>query len=390
MSFDTVKDDFEQKFVKENPQILKHMFGSSDVTSFWIADMDFPVAPPIADELKRIAERSVYAYEFDTNGMFKAIVAWNKARHGQTLDRKAFVQVTGVLTGIAIAIRELTEVNDDVLIQTPVYHQFSKLIKTAGRKVIENPLQIVDGKYEMDFEDLEVKLQSENVKVILLCNPHNPIGRVWRKEELQRMVSLAQKYNVTIVSDEIHSDIIYAGHSFNSILSADSENPIALIGSPAKTFGMQSISDGFLYIPNETLRENIKETVESMYLNHGNAFTTFATIAAFKEGGPWLDEMIAYLEKTISWIQTYLKEELPMIKMFPVEGTYQVWLDFSGLNLPEKELNTLLVEKAKLALTPGSWFDKGSGQYQRMNIASPLSKIQSAFNQIRAAIHESI
>ncbi|MEM7085218.1 MAG: PatB family C-S lyase [Bacteroidota bacterium] len=388
--FDTIHENFEHKFAKQNSNMLRHMFGSDDVSSFWIADMDFPIAKPITDELKRIADRSIYAYEFDRSSIFKAIVDWNEDRHGLVLNRKSFVQVTGVLTGIAVAIRELTDPNDGILIQTPVYHQFAKVIKTAGRKIVRNPLQIVNGKYEMDFEDFEEKLRSKNVKVILLCNPHNPVGRVWKREELQKMIDIAEAYGVTIISDEIHSDIIYSGNDFNSITSLGVERHISLIGSPAKTFGMQSISNGYLYIPNEEIRSNIKKEVESMYLNHGNAFTTFATIAAFKGGGPWVDELIAYLEKSILWIQNYLETELPMIKMLPIEGTYQIWLDFSELDIQGDELNKFLVKKAKLALTPGGWFDRESGRHMRMNIASPLSKIQLAFKQLRSAINEGI
>ncbi|APD08150.1 cystathionine beta-lyase [Flavobacteriaceae bacterium UJ101] len=388
--FDQINKNFEHKFAKENPRMLHYLFETQDVLPFWIADMDFTVAEPITKELKRLVDRSIYAYEFDAQSIFKAIVEWNKNRHNLFLDYKNFIQIPGVLTGIALLIRELTELGDGILIQTPVYHQFAQVIKKSGRKIIQNPLQIVDGEYKIDFIDLEQKLQSGKVKMILLCNPHNPIGRVWKLEELQKVVDLANQYNVRIISDEIHSDIIYSGHQFTSILSFNDSKHIALLGSPAKTFGMQSISNGYLYISDDETREQLKHTVESMHLNHGNAFTTFATIAAYQKGGPWLDDLISYLEETLSWIKEYLKKELPLITMYPAEGTYQIWLDFTKLNLSDDELKDFLVKKAKLGFAPGSWFDQNYGQFMRMNIASPLIKIQNAFKRLKTVYDENL
>ncbi len=388
--FDIVNKAVPHNFAREDPKMLLNMFGSNDLASFWLADMDFKIAEPILKEFQRLVDRGVFAYEFASGDVFNAIVDWNKKRHQLSLDNKSFIQISGVLTGIALLVRELTQPGDGILIQMPVYHQFARIIKSADRKVITNPLKIVDEHYQMDFDNLEVQLQSENVRIILICNPHNPVGRVWKKNELQQLAELADKYGLSIISDEIHSDIIYPGHRFNSIASLGASRHIALLGSPAKTFGMQSISNGYLYITDEALRNQIKGTVDSMYLGHGNAFTTFGTIAAFKYGGPWLDDLISYLSDTISWIQEYLQNELPMVKMFPVEGTYQVWLDFSELDLTADELKTIVVNKAKLALTPGNWFDRNGARFMRMNIASPRSRIQSAFKQLNLAINESI
>ncbi len=388
-SFDTLHDNFEHYFVKSNPQLLKSMFDATDVMPLWIADMDFKVAEPITRELQRLVDRGIYAYEFNTNMIFKAIADWNLKRHQLKLDSKAFIQVSGVLTGIALLIRELSNEGDGIIVQTPVYHQFYKIIETANRKIVRNPLKIVDGNYEMDFDDLEEKLKTENIKIILLCNPHNPVGRVWNKEELQKLTELANTYSVTIISDEIHSDIIYSKATFNSITSFNqNQQHIAIIGSPAKTFGMQSISNGYLYIANEAIFNRIKATVESMYLDHGNAFSTFATITAYTQGEEWVDNLITYIESSIGWIQDYLQKEIPKVKLFIPEGTYQIWLDFSALNLSDEALKQLIFEKAKLALAPGTWFDKNHSQFMRMNIASPLSKIKEAFYQLKTAVKE--
>ncbi|MEX0275569.1 MAG: MalY/PatB family protein [Flavobacteriaceae bacterium] len=385
-SFNTIHDNYEHNFVKSDPHMLRSMFGDVDAIPFWIADMDFKVAEPITEELRRLVNRGIYAYEFNTGTIFKSIVDWNLKRHQLKLNGKAFIQVTGVLTGIALLIRELSNEGDGVLIQTPVYHQFYKVIKTANRKAVGNPLKVVDGSYEMDFEDMERKLQTENVKIILLCNPHNPIGRVWKKWELEKLIGLANTYEATIVSDEIHSDIIYSGAKFNSIAAFSPKQHIAVLGAPAKTFGMQSISNGCLYVPNRAVHKQIKNAVGSMYLDHGNAFSTFATIAAYTKGEDWVNGLIAHLEKNVDWIQNFLQKDIPKVKMSVPEGTYQVWLDFSALALPQEVLDDLVFTKAKLALTPGRWFCNDHAQFMRMNIASPLPKLQKAFQQLKNAI----
>ena len=381
----------EHNFAKHNPNYLKAMFGATDVMPLWIADMDFEIAKPIQDALQKLVTRNMYAYEFNTGEVFKAISDWNLKRHKLQLNSKSFVQVSGVLTGIGVLIRELSKEGDGILVQTPVYHQFFKVIESAGRKVISNKLKVVNGQYQMDFEDIERKLKTLNIKAILLCNPHNPIGRVWTKEELQKLVNIANTYDATIISDEIHSDIVYSGSNFNSIASLDnSENHIAVLGSPAKTFGMQSISNGYLYIPNEHTLKQVKNTIGSLYLDHGSILSVNATIAAYKEGEEWLDDLLVYLEKTMRWIEAFVKNELPEVTLYKPEGTYQVWLDFSKLNLSDAALKHLVVNQAKLALTPGDWFEPSHTQFMRMNMASPLSKIKQAFYQLKKAVDEGV
>ena len=389
-SFDTLYNNYEHNFIKYHPGFLQSMFGTADVTPFWIADMDFKVAPPITEALQKIVARGIYAYEFPTHKVFAAIADWFQKRHALSLDKNAFIQVTGVLTGIGLLIRELTNEGHGILIQTPVYHQFANIIKTSNRKIVENPLKIVAGKYQMDFQDLEEKIKSEQVKIILLCNPHNPVGRVWSREELQTLLEIANKHNVTIISDEIHADIVYQNASFTSIAALDQEKHITIIGSPAKTFGMQGIANGYVYIKNEETHQQIKKAVTSLYLDHGNALSAYATIAAYKNGEEWLNEMLAYLQKTIHWIQNFLENELPQIQLFSPEGTYQIWLNVSELNLSEEALKELFFHKAKLAFTPGAWFDANHTQFMRMNIASPLSVIQEAFYTLKTVIDENI
>ena len=384
-TFDQENQAIEHRFVKAEPQFLKDLFGTAEIDPFWIADMDFKVAQPIIEALQRLVDRGVFAYEIIHGEMNAAVEDWFRNRHQLDLNSENFVHVPGVLTGIALLLRELTHPGDGILIQTPVYHQFAKLIEASDRKVVNNPLKLVDGQYQMDFEDIEAKAENGEVKVIMLCNPHNPAGRVWRKEELDQLVTVAEKHQLLIISDEIHADIVYSGHRFNSILNSDHSRHISILGSPAKTFGMQSIATGFLYIPDAEMRARVKKTVGAMYLDHGNAFSTYGTIAAYRHGGEWVKELNGYLETTIAWIKKYLSEELPQVKMIQPEGTYQVWLDFSGLGLDPKELEKIMFEKAKLGLTPGSWFGADSALFMRMNIASPLARIKSAFERLKEA-----
>jgi cystathionine beta-lyase len=387
-NFDKKKQDYQDNFIRSNPEILKNFFGVKDVKPFWIADMDFEIAQPIKDELQRLVDRNIFAYEFDKDKIFTSITEWYMHRHNLELSSENFIQVNSVLTGISLLIRELSEPNDGVLIQTPVYHQFVQTIKSANRKIVTNPLKNSKGLYTMDYEDFNHKCKTQNVKLMILCNPQNPVGRVWNKDELEKLVKIAHQYKITIISDEIHSDIIYSGKKFNSFVSVSKDNHIALLGSPAKTFGMQSIANGYIYIPNEKIWNKISQTASSLYLDHSNVFSTYATIAAYTYGSDWLDDLTNYLENTISWIQEYLNKELPQIKMSPVEGTYQIWLDFSELRLNKEALSDLVFKKAKLGLTPGQWFGKDSSMNMRMNIASPLSKIKDALIALKEAVNE--
>lgn len=385
MKFEQKNTNAKNHFIRNSPTLLKSVFGTAEVSPFWIADMDFSIAEPIQQELQRLVERNQYAYESNSASVFNAITDWFQRRHNLSLSIDNFVQVPGVLAGIALLIRELTEQGDGVLIQTPAYHQFSKVISTAGRKVIESPLQLVHGNYQVDFDDLAQKLSAEHVKVMILCNPHNPIGRVWRESEINQIQIIAEEHGVTIISDEIHADIIYTGSRFNSLMAQGAKQHVAMIGSPAKTFGMQSISNGYIYTENQTILEAMRDLTQSLYIDHGNALTTAATIAAFNHGERWLDELLQYLAASIDWIKSFLLEQLPQVTMTPAEGTYQIWLDFSALGFSNDGLIKLFAD-AGFGAAPGGWFGDNLDQFTRMNIAAPKADIENAFTKLKAAI----
>ncbi|MTI09928.1 MalY/PatB family protein [Curvivirga aplysinae] len=385
MFFDGKHSETSNKFIKNSPSMLNNIFGTEDVTPMWVADMDFVIANPIKEELLRLANRAQFAYEFDSESVFNAISKWFKKRHALELKTENFTQVSGVLTGIALLIRELTQEGEGILIQSPAYHQFAKVIQTANRKLVKSPLEIVDGNYQMNIEDIENKLSAPDINLMILCNPHNPVGRVWKKDELIELTEIANKHNVTIISDEIHADIIYEGHTFTSLMQIDPEHHISLIGSPSKTFGLQSISNGYIYTENQNLHQRVKAASSSMYLDHGNAFTTFATIAAYEHGEEWLDQLIEYLSGNLSWIKNFLSTELPEVKASPVEGTYQIWLDFNDLNLEGDRLIEVF-GTAGFGASPGTWFDSNATSFARVNFAIPLSEIQKTFIALKQTL----
>ncbi|MBB1268047.1 MalY/PatB family protein [Shewanella sp. SR44-3] len=374
------------KFIKYDSPMLNQIYGTKDVTPYWIADMDFPIASPISQAMQQLVDRQSYSYEFDSKSVFNAISRWNMERHGLELTPEHFVQLPGVLSAIALLIREFTDAGDGVLIQTPVYHQFRRLIESAGRKVVNNPLKIEHERYVMDFDDFENKLKSGAVKMVLLCNPHNPVGRVWTKAELKQLVAIANKYHTMIISDEVHADIIFEGATFTSMTALDYEHSVTIIGSPAKNFGLNSIANGYIYSDNPGLLDKIKATTASMSLDHGNAFTTYATIAAYQQGKEWFDGFLAYSQHTRNWIVKFMASELPQVKTFAPEGTNQMWFDFSGLGLTPVQLKYLLIQQAKMALTPGTWFGEPNEHFYRMNFASPLEQIQASFELLKRSI----
>ncbi|CAH6782220.1 Aspartate aminotransferase [Vibrio chagasii] len=318
--------------------------------------------------------------------MFEALSNWYAKRHGLNLSVDKFVQVPGVLSGIALLLRQFTNEGDGVLIHTPTYHQFSNLVNKASREVVKSPL-VNDGQsYQIDFEGMEQQIVDHQVKTMIFCNPHNPTGRVWTAQEIEQVVDIAKRHDVLIISDEIHSDIIFEGHTFTSLTSFDYDKVITLIGSPAKTFGMHSISNGYVYTNNNELFEAFKANVEAMYLDHGNALTTFATIAAFEKGEAWLDGMLVYLQDTVKWITEFAEQRIPQLKVFQPQGTYQVWFDFSELGFSEEELKNVVFEQAKMGLTPGGWFGAESPHFMRMNIATSRNNIEQSFTALAYVI----
>ena len=374
--FDPIKNREETNFVKTNPHVHGHIYKSEEVYPFWIADMDFRVALPIREQVMALAQRGIFPYEFNDQKLYGSISRWFESRHGLVLNPSYFNQVNSVLTGIAVVIRLFSKPLQGVIINTPVYHMFEHTIKINNRKVVTNALKIDDrGLFVIDFEDLEIQMSKEENKIYLLCNPHNPVGRVWTREELQKIKTLANKYDVLVLSDEIHADIVYAPNSFKSYIDIDRENSVVLLGSPGKTFGLQGVATGHIYSEKTAFYMKIRREVESLFIHHGNAFTFYITQAAYDKGEVWLEEFLKYLENTISDIQTFLETYLPEVKLTKPQGTYQLWLDFRSCDLSREDLNDWIFNKAKMGLAPGGQFGGDYELWYRLNIATERSVI---------------
>ncbi len=377
----------KNSYYKNSSARNKKLFKTDKVMPFWIADMNFKIALPITESLQEIVSRGIYAYEGEPEGYTQSIANWFNQQHAYQLYSNRFLEVPGTLTGISFLTDVFSKENDNILIQPPVYHNFKSTIVNMKRCVVNNPLKIENGSYEMDFEDLEQKFKSKNIKIMILCNPHNPIGRVWEKDRIEKIISLTKKYKVILISDEIHSEIIFGDRKMNSLTQYEKEdNIISILGSPGKTFGLQSIAIGFFYINNLELYKSLKKRIEALNLNHINTFSRYATCAAYKEGKQWFSEMKKYIEKNYDWIHRFVKMELPKVKLFPLHSTYLIWLDFNGLNLDKTTLEHLLFVKAGVGFAPGDWFGKEGLGFMRMTIAYPLPVLQKAFYQLKIVL----
>lgn len=385
-NFDQEYDISGNNFIRTNKDALRILFGGEDISPFWIADMEYAIDENIINEIKRVADRGVFSYEKPLDDFYPIMCDWFRNRHNLDLDPNKFEIVTGVLTGIAVVLQEFSNEGDEVVIQTPVYHVFKKLIEGNNRRAVSNSLKLIDGVYRMDLDDLENKLKTGKVKVLIVCNPHNPMGRVWSKDELQAVVELAKKYDVFLMSDEIHSDIIHEGHTFNSIIQFGYDKSASLLGSPAKTFGMQGSSAGFIYCYDESIQRRLHKKIEAMYLFHLSTLTVHATRMAYLKAGPWLDAMVDYVQGIIKTMTQFIDERLEGVKVIAPQGTYQVWLDFRALGLSNEELDQLILHKAGVGLTPGYWFGEEGAGFMRMNIGAPKHKVIQALEEIETVL----
>jgi len=293
-----------------------------------------------------------------------------------------------VVYAIATAIRALTEKGDAVLIQQPVYHPFASTVLVNGRKLVNNPLVYEKGEYHIDFDDFEEKIIKNDVKLFLLCSPHNPVGRVWTREELVRMGDICLKHNVIVISDEIHADFVYKGylHFIFASLKPEFLNNTIICTAPSKTFNLAGLQVSNIFIANDEIRKKFREELMRSGYSQPNTMGLVACQAAYEHGAQWLDELIEYLEGNISYIRKFLAERLPQIKLVEPQGTYLLWLDFNQLNLSEEELNDLIVNKAKLWLNEGTTFGSEGKGFQRLNIACPRATLEKAFLQLEKAI----
>ncbi|WP_316571574.1 PatB family C-S lyase [Neobacillus sp. YIM B06451] len=367
-------------------EMNKEIYGTNDVLPMWIADMDFRPPQELIDAVQERVEHGIFGYTFVRPSVNEAIQSWLASRHGWTIDQSWLAYASGVVPAIAAAVQAYTEPGDKVLVQPPVYNPFFEMIEANGRMVETSPLVLKNGRYEIDFADFEDAIK-KGCKLFLLCSPHNPGGRVWTKDELERLANLCGKYDCIIVSDEIHSDIIFKGRSHVPIanISEDIADRTVTFIAPSKTFNLGGIQAAAAIIPNDGLRKKFKEAQNMQGFKTLNTFAAVTTEAAYLYGATWLEALLEYIEGNVSFVRDFLKNNLPAVKLIEPDATYLLWLDCRELLLSDEEIQRRLIEKGKLALEPGKKYGQGGEGFVRMNIACPRDVIEDGLGRLKKA-----
>ncbi len=383
---------FDQVIERRNTSSVKwdlveQLYGSDDVLPMWVADMDFPAPKPVVDAIVARAQHGVYGYTTRPGSAYEAIEQWASTRHHWMIEREWISFSPGVVPALAFLLDALSEPGDKVIIQPPVYHPFAFTIRENGRQIVNNHLIFENGQYRMDYEDLERKA-SEGARLMILCSPHNPVGRVWTREELARLGEICLRHGITVISDEIHSDLILPGQEhtpFASIGPEFAQNSVVCT-APSKTFNLAGLQTSVVIIPNKELRERYNAVLDRLHLGLPNTFGLTAMEAAYRHGGEWLDELRAYVSENLRYLQDFLDREAPAIKVVQPEGTYLVWLDCRELGLDTEGLARFMREDAKVGLDDGHIFGPGGDGFERINIACPRSVLQEGLGRIAGAV----
>lgn len=384
--------DFDAIIDRRNTKCLKYDFAArrgypEDILPLWVADMDFKSSSYAEDAIRKVADHGIYGY---TNiqkgdGFFEALSGWMKRRHNWDIDARWHVMTPGVVFGIAVAIRALTKSQDAILIQQPVYYPFENIIKQNGRRMVSSDLvRGSNGKWEMDLDDFEQKIIKNDIKLFILCNPHNPVGRVWTKEELLAVGKICQKHDVIVFSDEIHFDFIWQGehHVFQELDPSFRDMTITAT-SPSKTFNLAGLQHSNLFIPNHVILRKFKEELNATGYDEPPLFGIAAAQAVYSDGDTWYDAMMKYVGNNIDTACKYINDNIPGVTIRKPEGTYLLWLDLTGTGLDDDTINDMIVNKAKLWLDAGKIFGKCGSRFQRINAACPESVLFEALNRLK-------
>ncbi|MBD8348449.1 MalY/PatB family protein [Dysgonomonas sp. HGC4] len=367
--------------------VLKERYGSEDLIPLWVADMDFLSPPAVTEAIIERAKHGLFGYTCPSQEYYNSIINWVKRSHDWTLDQQWITFIPGIVKGIAFVIDCFSTKEDHVIIQPPVYHPFRIIPSLHKRKVVDNPLVLEAGQYKMDLSDLKKRIDTSS-KILILCNPHNPGGRVWTKEELADLADVCYDNGILVISDEIHSDMAFENNKhvpFASVSEKAAQNSITFM-APSKTFNIAGIVSSYSIIPNEKIRTKFNNYLKSSELEEGHIFAYLAAQAAYEKGEEWLIEAKDYIWGNIQFVDQFLKTNIPQIKAMIPEASFLVWLDCRELDLTQKDLVSLFVKDAKLALNDGMMFGKGGEGFMRLNVGSPRSVIEKALNNLKAAI----
>lgn len=364
---------------------IELVFGKKDLIPMWVADMDFETPHFIRDSVVARTDKAVWGYTKPSDAYWCSIQNWLTRRHNWSVSREQLGFVGGIVPGLSFAVNAFTQLGDKVVIQTPVYPPFHSVVKSSGRKLLYNPLKIEDGKFRMDFEQLEKLMINESPKMLILCNPHNPGGRSWAKDELAELAELCSEYNVLVVSDEIHADLTHKAFSHTPFakVSKKARDISVTFMAPSKTFNMAGLASSFYIVENETLMQRFQNYVLGNDLTCGHMFAFVAAKAAFEKGEEWLSDALDYIDENIKFVVTYLHENIPGIQPMIPEASFLIWLDFSKTGLSHDQIKERLINEARVAFNDGLAFGDEGRFFMRMNVGCPRSVIAEALERLK-------
>ena len=390
-----MKYNFDEIIDRRNTSCVKfdavaERLGRNDFIPLWVADMDFLSPPCVIEALRKRVEHGIFGYTFPSPQYYRSIIDWLEKRHCLTVKKECLTFVPGIVKGIAFVLDEFTEKGDKVIIQPPVYHPFRIITEGLERQVVTNPLVLENGRYRMDVDGLKKTVAENDCKVFILCNPHNPGGRIWLPEELAEVAEICNEKDILVISDEIHADLALPGNKhtpFAAVSEKAAQNSITFM-APSKTFNIAGIVSSFAVIPNPAIYKRYVEYLEKRELNQGNLFAYTATQAAYESGEDWLNELLKYIQGNIDFVSNFIEKNIPQIKVMKPEASFLLWLDCRELGLSQKELVRLFTDKAHLMLNNGTMFGKEGEGFMRMNVGSPRAVIEKAMNNLKNAIDE--
>jgi len=395
--FDEIVDRSGTASMKWEPSVLRAIYGEGkeNILPLWVADMDFKCPTVVRKAMEKRLEHQIYGYSLYDPAYFPALISWYQRRHQWEIDNEWILTTPGVVPAINYVIQRFSKPGDKIIIQPPVYYPFARAIQNNGRRILENPLQINDNQYQMDFADLEKKAKDPRAKIAILCSPHNPVGRVWTREELEAFGNICIKNGILVFSDEIHCDLIMPGFKhvcFSTISEAFAQSSITGLAA-SKTFNLAGLHQSSIIIPNSRLRQELLSQIENLGFVSSIGGTLFGAIsagAAYNGAEPWLEDLIIYLNDNFNYLKTYIESQLPGARVYELQGTYLVWVDFRYIGWDCSKMTQILEEDAKVALDHGIWFGENGAGFERFNIACPRSILTKAVESVVSAIKKKI
>ena len=383
--------DFDREIARDGTASVKYdgraaYFGTADVAPLWVADMDFAAPEVVTQALEQRAAHPVYGYTLYPDSLFEALIGWLKKRHGWEVQREWIMLCPGVVPSLHAAVMAFAQPGEGVIVQPPVYFPFFSCVTNTGRNLVLNPLRLEDGRYTIDLAHLE-QCAATGARLLLLCSPHNPVGRVWDADELQGVLAIARRYQLTVLSDEIHADLVYPGERHTALAKlAGDMDPVITAVAPSKTFNIPGLGLSALVVPHAQQRAALHKVFDLFHVSASNPFSVAAFEAAYRDGEPWLDALLQYLDGTRTAVEAFLREHIPAIRLIAPQGTYLLWLDCRALGMDDKELKRFFVTQSKVGMNPGTVFGAGGHGFMRMNIGTPRHVVMQALQRIEQAL----